>query len=123
MSGMVWCPKEATVLRVLLLVAMGCEDAPEPAVSACELLAQQRRACDASVETCRSEFEVCEADCVLGLACAELLEPMQEPGASACIQRCEPKFTCANGDNIPKRWTCDDKLDCAGGEDEQGCRQ
>lgn len=104
-----------------MIAGLGCEKAKAPSVSACELLAQERNACDASVQECSGELAECNAGCVVGLACVDLLDPSREPGAIACLSHCAPKFTCNDGTSIPKAWKCDNKLDCADGEDEGEC--
>lgn len=110
------------LLALAFSTLVACEE-PKPAdVSACELLAQEREACDAPVKDCKGELAECEAACKLGLECEDLIDPSKEPGASACLAHCAPKFTCDDGSSIPEMWKCDHNLDCADGEDEEQCK-
>lgn len=98
-----------------------CEGAQPQSVGACELLAKERAVCDASVQACDDELDECNAACVVGLGCIDLLDPAHEPGAIACKARCAPKFACDDGSEIRQEWVCDNRADCARGEDEEQC--
>jgi hypothetical protein len=107
---------------VLQLCFSACDATQTPGDNACELLAAEREACDASVPACEGELDECRASCLVGLACADLIDPTNEPGALACIDHCAPKFTCDDGTVIRAAWRCDGTTaDCAGGEDERQC--
>lgn len=93
----------------------------EPEVQACELLRTELDACDAAAQECEGELAECNAGCVVGLGCQDLVDPAKEPGALACLAHCAPKFTCDDGSKIPAAWKCDRKIDCADEEDEAQC--
>lgn len=117
---MVWFRVGAHRIAWALLLC-ACDEAEPPTVGPCELLAKERAACDASVQACEGELDECNAACLLGLGCVDLLDPANEPGAIACKARCAPKFTCDDGSQIRREWVCDKREDCAQGEDEKQC--
>ena len=77
----------------------------------------ERSACDMAIAvSCGVEYDRTQDDCPLldygiesqiGLAC------FGEPA--------EPPFTCADGEQIPESWQCDQVSDCRDGSDEADC--
>lgn len=115
-------PSKVWLLALALPTIVACEE-PKPAqVSACELLAEEREACDAPAKECQGEDDECEAGCKLGLECEDLIDSSKEPGAILCLAHCAAKFTCNDGSSIPEKWKCDDNVDCPDGEDEDACK-
>lgn len=101
-------------------LAFGCGD-EGAGPSACEQANDQLRACELEEVDCSQPEQNCAASCLAYLSCEELSQPFEDPGVTACLWHCAPRFECEDGSQIYAAWRCDGEGDCVGGEDEANC--
>lgn len=108
------------------LALLGCSEdqptAPAPSdADACADLNAERKACGLEPMLCKTSYDACYARCQVDWQCDDLSEPSDDPGISACLWNCSPRFTCDDGSEIYDIFRCDGVGDCVDAEDEQGC--
>lgn len=117
-------PRSARITVLFGLLLVGCAEeggAPLPGPTACEWVNSKRASCCLEEFECATARDECYAECLMGWGCAEQAKPGIDPGISACLWNCAPRFTCDDGTEIYAAFVCDDEGDCAGSEDEKNC--
>lgn len=108
------------------LALFGCsEDQPgAPAPSDADVCAHvnvELAACGLKPNPCKTSHDACYARCQIEWRCSDLSVPSGDPGISACLWNCSPRFTCDDGAEIHDTFRCDGVGDCVDAEDERGC--
>src|SRR5690606_6525152 len=113
----------AGMLLLVTLITACSDDAtpPSPRVDACKQVNAKRRSCGVAELDCKSDFDACFAECLMGFGCAEQAQPYIDPGLTACSWACAPRFTCNDGSEIYDAFRCDGEGDCRDSEDEEDC--